>query len=234
MSDAAKSKIVRAKEFALDTALPALTGIGKSALEGGGDIVQAVSNTIQRSRKQKFFYALRDEFQSFVDKGKIDPQYLQEEEGQMCLQELMEYLDKESPNQRKFTTLKDIFLKAASADPKEWHNPRPRQYMTVCKKLSSDEIALLSIAYKYYKKMKVPGPTAAKEISSAEQWPRFLAQESAGALSPGLVEHFEESLVAHRLIGDREHSDRSGIRNSREFRLTSLGLELCEFLEDKM
>ncbi len=223
--------VARAEEFVLNTGLPGLTGILKSILGGGGDIVQGFSNAIQRSRSQNFLLVLMDEFQIFIENGKVDHKYLQEEEGQMCLQELMEYLDKEPPDKRKFMTLKSIFLKAASADPSEWKNQRPRQYMVVCRKLSSDEIALLSTAYQYSRKMKISGPTAAKEVAGADQWPKFLAQESTGALTPGLVDHFEESLIRHRLIGDRDHSDRSGIQHSREFRLSPLGLELCEFLD---
>ena len=46
-----------------------------------------------------------------------------------------------------------------------------------------------------------------------------------------LVEIHEEKLIEKYLLTPRKHSDRSGIMADPHFRLTSLGYELCQFIE---
>lgn len=214
------------KEFMYDKLIPGVTGMAKYKKE---DWIQTVSNIIQRQRKEGWLESFVIELNKMCDEGKIESDFISSEQGQECRQEILDSLAEDKPDQKRFDALKKIFLRAASADRAEWSNARPQQFMKICRTLNSEELIILGTAYRMYKSM----PRAdLDKISSAEEWPQAIAQKSNKLVSRGVVDHYENGLIQKALIGDRNHSDRSGIRLTRECRLTPLALELCQYLDE--
>lgn len=228
--DKQKSKTAKAKQMVIEQFVPGATGIIKSALDGGGDIVQAISNTIQRSGKAGLFQAFLDELEKMKEKGKAPPDFIATETGRSCLQELMDFLEKELPDQARFDAMKSLFFRAADADTDEASKARCLQLMRVCRTLDATELLILSVVYRENQRRRTAKPSE-KEVTGSDEWPRVVAAASGTALSIGLVEHYENRLIDKRLIGERQHTDRSGIRHSDQFRLTHLGLELGALLQ---
>ncbi len=227
MKQPARKIVKKVQDFAIEQLVPGATAIVKSTLDGGGDIVQSISNVIQRSTKEGLLKAFLGEWNELVEAGKADPNIKSTEIGQQCLQELMDSLDKQLPDKKRFDAMKALFFRAAAPDATEALQGRCAQLMKLCRQLDSTELTILSVAYAENQR-RLQGPS--ERITSADQWPRALAHASSDLLSIGLIEHYEESMIEKRLIGDRQHNDRSGIRNSENFRLAPLGMELGKFL----
>ncbi len=226
---AKKGHLQKAKDIALRNLLGVTTAI-KSALAGGGDIVQAVSNAIQRSGKAGLFQAWMNEWSEMCEKGKASPDFVSTDMGHACLQELIDFLDKELPDKARFEVMKTLFCKAAATSTEDATKARCLQLMRVCRGLDATELLILSVVYKENHRRKHAKPTE-KEVTSAEEWPKVVATASGEALSVGLVERYEPALIEKSLIGDRGLPDRSGIRYADQFRLTHFGLELGTFLQ---
>lgn len=99
--------------------------------------------------------------------------------------------------------------------------------MGIAKELTSPQILLLSAIYKIGK-----NKVATKIEKSAQEWLQHLAQNSQ-LKTTGLVELTETKLIQKKLISDREHADRSGIKRGYHFRLTDLGFALCKFFVEE-
>jgi hypothetical protein len=83
---------------------------------------------------------------------------------------------------------------------------------------------VLSTAYKISKQEYI-------KDNSAAVWLKKIAEES-GLVHPELVEIHEEELMKEHLLSPRVQSDKSGIRVNPHFRLTSLGLDICKYIEN--
>ncbi len=222
-----KLDIQKVKEFAFEKLLPAVTGIAKSEK---GDIVQALSNTVQQSRKEGFLKAFMSLFDDMCEKGKISPDFTSSDTGNACLQELLDFLDKELSDKTRFEVMKTLFFRAANINTEEAYKSRCLQFMKFCRDLDATELLILIIVYKENQRRKHATPSE-KIVTSADEWHIAVAKVSNNSLSPGLVYGYENRLTEKGLIGERKHSDRSGFRYEDEFRLTCLGLELAEYLQ---
>ena len=56
--------------------------------------------------------------------------------------------------------------------------------------------------------------------------------EESGLQYEGLVEIQEKGLIEKKLISGRQYGDGSGVLIEPNFRLTSLGLSFCEYIEN--
>lgn len=212
--------------------IPGLTTVAKSALKGEitADAVGFLSNVAQRGKKSGYLVAVKTEWEKLAEEGRIDQEYSNSEIGQMCMVELLDFLDKDLPSDKKFEAMKNIFLQAATQKKDKWNNPQPLHLMKVCRQMEAAEIIILSTLFKGKKEKTI---AELNKISSADQWPSEVSKASGGLVTKGIVDFYEQPMIDKRLIGDRNYTDRSGIKNIDRFRLTDLGLELAEFLENK-
>lgn len=224
------TRLNKVKEVAIESFVPGATGVIKSALEGGADIVQALSNVIQKSGKEGLLRSLGQEWETFCESGKAKTDFISTESGNACLQELMDFLDKEMPNKTRFDAMKKLYFRAANVETTEADEVRCLQLMKVCRELDATELLILSVAFSEFTRREKATPRE-REVTGAEEWPKVLAQVSRGSLSVGLIDYYEERLIEKQIIAGRVHSDRSGIKRSEKFRLAPLGMELGELLE---
>jgi len=199
-----------------------ITGVAASERK---DLILSLGHLFQRIRSGRFLQTLKNEWDGYRDKGRISDDYMETEQHQECLQEMLDFLDKDSADQIRFSFLKKIFLTAATENPTKRDSLLPQQYMKVCRKLSSGEVLVLQATYEIAKSGHWdPNDT------SARNWEVAIAEES-GLRYPELVEVHERNLMAKNLITSRTHSDKSGVTLGQHYRLSDLGYEICKFIE---
>jgi len=196
-----------------------LTGIAASDRK---ELVFSVGHILQSLRKGLFLSRFLEEWNAYRDKGRVKDDYLGTEQHQACLQELLEFLDHDSPDEIRFETLKKIFLVAATETASDRTSLLPYQFLRLSRGMSSGEIIVLNATYQIAKE-------GFQEVSAAAQWLEIIASRS-GLKHPALVEIHEEKLIQKYMILGRRHTDRSGVIVKPHFRLTSLAFELCEYI----
>jgi len=208
---------------ALKAFTEALTGIAASDKK---DWALSFGYLLQRVRGGKFLKTLSDEWAKYRKKGRIKDDYLATEQGQACLQEILDSLDKESPDEQKFSAMKRILITAAEEKLSDRRSILPQQLMRICRGLSSGELVLLATAYGVFKRGEmikeagVPG--------DRNQWVT-LAVEKSGLQFRELVESHDESLTAKRLFSPQVVGS-SSFSFTKFIRLSDLGHCLCEFI----
>nr|NQU90302.1 hypothetical protein [Bacteroidota bacterium] len=201
-----------------------LTGIAASDRK---ELVFSVGHIFQSLRKGRFLSQFLHEWKLYRDKGKVKDEYLESEQHFECLSELLDFLDNNIPDERRFSVLKKIFLTAATEKITEKDSLLPQQYMKICKTLSSGEIIVLNTTYTRCKIIKPDDNTS----TSAEHWLNSIASESKLKHKELVVIH-EENLMQKQLLTPRHHSDQSGVSVKPYYRLTNLGYEICKYIEN--
>jgi hypothetical protein len=198
-----------------------ITGIAASERK---DLALSVGHIFQSLRKGQFLSQLNEEWDSYREKGRIKDDYVDTEQHRSCLQELLDFLDHDSPDEIRFKVIKKVFLVAATETVSDRNSLLPYQFLRLCRGLSSGEIIVLNATYKIAKSGKAP------DVNGANQWLDAIARES-GLVHTLLVEIYEDELIKKQLISRRLHGDRSGVIAKPNFRLTNLGLALCEYID---
>ncbi len=223
------SELIPSEAVVMDKVVPGLTGIIKTVMSGnGGDLVQAASNVVQKAKKEGLLKPFLQEWEKLVSEGKVQPEFGTTEIGLSCIQELLDSLDKDLPDDLRFQAMKTLLIKAADVSSAEQEKIRIFHLMKICRQLTGAEILILNASYRRLLIMRKP--TGISEVTSAAAWPAAVADFIENLLSEGVIEHHETSLIRKNIIGDRTHTDRSGFANSQNFRLTKLGIELGELL----
>lgn len=187
------------------------------------ELALSVGHIFQSLRKGQFLSHLYEEWESYRAKGRIKDDYLETEQHMSCLQELLDFLDNDSPDTTRFEVMKKVFLVAASEIESDRNSLLPYQFLRLCRKMSSGEIIVLNTTYTIAKSGEIP------EVTGANQWLDRIAKQS-GLGHSSLVEIYEEELITKHLLSRRLYGDRSGVAAKPHFRLTSLGLELCDYI----
>ena len=202
-----------------------ITGIATSSKN---DLILSISHTFQKMRGGQFLSVFLEEWKKYKEKGKVKNDYEFSEQGKVCLQELLEFLDKDSPDEIRFNVLKQIFFVAASEEVSDRDSFLPQQFMKIARALTDGEVVLLSTIWR----MDKAHEGDYDPHLSAGQWIDDVSVTS-GMKHKALVEIHEEGLMEKRLLTQRIHGDRSGIFVNPHYRLTDLGYDFCQFVEEK-
>ena len=188
------------------------------------ELILAVGHIFQRIRAHGFIEALVREWKEFQERGQIKPDYTKSEQHKACLQELLGFLDKDSPDQVRFDAIKGIFLTAATERLSSRDSILPQQYMQTCRTLSSGEVVVLKTIYE-----AVQQDDWDRKERRAEEWLRAVAKRS-GLQHPILVRDHERRLIEKSLLIPRDFVDQNDVILSDRWRLTDYGWELCRFI----
>ncbi|MBC2741603.1 MAG: hypothetical protein HGJ93_00760 [Desulfosarcina sp.] len=202
-----------------------LEGFSGMAVSEKKDFGLSVSHLLQGLIRGKLLNQLIAEWSDYREKGKIKDDYQSTEQHFECLQEMLDFLDRDSPDRIRFNVIKQIFIEAACEEKTDRNSIIPQQFMKVCRNLSSGEIIVLNTTYQFAKTRPYPN------VNGAAGWNEFIASES-GLEHPALVEVHEDTLMAKHLLTQRIHVDHSGVNLDPYFRLTTLGFGICQFIED--
>lgn len=180
----------------------------------------------QAARSDEFLIQLASEVEELREKGEIKDDYLNTEQASATLQELLAALEEPPVDERKFNTLKAIFLQAAQEKLSSRDDPTPQLLMNIARQLSSGEILLISSVYRIGKE----GVSTEAE-NSAGPWVETITSKSE-IKTKGMVEFYEKSLIKKKLITPRERTGKYGVSPGMCFRLTDLGFKLCQFISE--
>jgi len=200
-----------------------ITGIAASEKT---EWLRSVGFLLQRIRSGRFLETFKNEWDAYREKGQVKDDYLFTDQHKECLQELLDFLDGDVPDQTRFTVLKQIFFTAASETISNRDSAIPQQYMKIARSLSSGEVLVLLAVSQLAEEKAVLPPNN----TSANEWLKIVTEKS-DLVDSELVELHERGLVEKNLIKPRTHSDKSGVSLGEYFRLTGLGVNLCEFIK---
>lgn len=197
-----------------------VTGLASSSRK---DLIISVGTIFQRLRSGAFLSILLEEWNHYRGKGKIKDDYINTEQHKACLGELFGFLEKDIPDEVRFSILKQIFLVAAEEELSSRDDVMPLQYMQIARSLSNGEILILNACF-----------TAAeqdfwKENGDNYGWHDYIAKET-GIAFKDLIDIHVKTLEHKTLLFPPKYSDRSGLRIKPYFRLTELGYHFCKFI----
>lgn len=218
------SDAVTLAQQTLDGLIAVLAGLAASEKK---DWALSVGHLMQRARAGHFLKGLLQEVRTYREKGEIKDDYFSTEQGMNCMQEILEFLDKDSPDEVRFNAMRTIFLKIATEKMSDRTDVIPVQLMRIARGLSSGEVLVLLASYTIFL-----SNAHKDDHGSAGAWIQLVVKE-AGLAYPELVEVFERPLMDKLLLSNRTLGDRSGIRRTEFYRLTPLGFRLCEFMQEK-
>jgi len=211
----------------MDKIAAALTGIlSVDALQlrfSAGKIVQAAF-------KGKFLNQLGKELKEYINKGQIKADYLSDSIGRAAISELLKFIDEENPDEERFKAMKALFFVSVSENVSEMDKTIAYELLKISRRISSGEILILKAAYEIASgRARQSLGAVNRKMTGAPGWLDYISKQ-IGHNIPSLVEFYEQNLVDLKLITERVHSDRSGYLPTDNFRLTKLGVKLCEFL----
>lgn len=196
--------------------------LGSLIAQSKEDNIQLGSRILQATIKGRGWKQIRDEAVRLIGKGKhLDGTA---PESADYLWELWKFIDMDVPDEVRLNAMKNIFFRSVDRDNSQDERALAYQLMRICRKLSSLDITVLQACYELKKRDE--------KARSYNEWRNFVAGH-IGFIPKELVDYVEGSLTNNKLLTERTASDRSGIGNgSQTFRLTDLGIKLCEYIED--
>ncbi|MDD5427977.1 MAG: hypothetical protein PHI58_01940 [Candidatus Omnitrophica bacterium] len=205
-----------------------LTGL---IISDKNDYKLSAGHLVQAAIKCNLLQQFGREIKHYREKGKIKEDFFSTDKQRATLRELLEFIDKEAPDEDRFKAMKSIFFATISKDSTGPDEILGYELMQICKKLTSNDVVLLKTAYSVY----IGGSSAPIEETTrpreATAWFNIIA-EKIGHKLPALAELSEQNLMDLKLIGRRRYPDGSGLYNQESFRLTDLGIKLCEFITE--
>jgi len=187
------------------------------------------SRLVEMSIKDTLLTKLGKELKKNKDAGMLKNDFILKSKTKSCLYELLKFIDKDVPDEERFSAMKSIFLKSISANASDEDELLAYELMQICKKLSSNDILHLKTIYDIASGGGTNIQGANTQTTGLEEWLNIVANK-VGHKMRALVELSERNLVELKLIGNRRHADGSGIENSTTFRMTQFGMKLCEFI----
>ena len=199
------------------------------------DWALSIGYILQRARGANFLSVLINEMRQYREKGEIKDDYFQTDQGVDCLQEILDFIDKDSPDDVRFKAMKSAFLNIASEKNSKRVNALPLQIMKICRSLSSVEFLILAASYKMLKSddAKDDDHNASNlgRYGNLGIWTKHVVEET-GLRFPELIKEHEKQLANKNLIS-AAFDKNSGLFPRGEFyRLTSLGHHVCTFIGD--
>jgi hypothetical protein len=85
-------------------------GLSGIALSKKMDFQLSVAHLLQSLIKGKFLNQLIGEWNEYKNKGKIKDDYQTTEQHIECLQEILDFIDSDLPDEKRFSVLKKYFL----------------------------------------------------------------------------------------------------------------------------
>jgi len=215
-------------DLTLTGLVQAVAGIAASPKK---DWALSFSYLAQRLRGGRFLSQLQEEIRKYQLAGAIKEDYLATEQSYACLQEILDSIDCDSPDQIRVSAMQRVFIAAALEKFSDRNSVLPAQLMRICRSLSSGEVLVLSHAYDIYGEFLRNLSDPAFKRSSSVPWREAIAKKSGLAVIE-LVQIHEEQLVAKQLLSGFMYPDKSGFHVLKHQRLTPLGYELCRFISD--
>ncbi len=212
------------RDFALDHMKRVYDGLTEGLIGIGisdrKEWILSIGYLLQRQRGKDFLDSLMCEWEKYRKKGKIKEDYATTEQCQASLQEILDCLDRDSPDGVKFSFMKKLFISIGTEQLSDRESVLPQQYIRIARSLSSGEILLLSAGFKVAK---------SDRTIVGQDFSVWMAKvlEYSGLGHPELIQLYEQDLTSKKLLLLSSGTMHTG----QHHRLTSLGYEICRFVE---
>jgi len=193
---------------------------------GRQEAIQIGARLVQGALKGHFMTQLGREIRSLIEKGEIREDYAETKFGFQSLAELLDFIDRETIDEDRFTAIKAMFFALNSIGATEGEQIVNYQLFRLSKQLSSSQLLMLKISYDLHKERAFPDPNA---NFGGEQWINVIAKRIGHEVIT-LLKQDESVLMEHGLLSQRVYGDKSGVQVVNA-RLTDLGLKFCEHIE---
>lgn len=196
-----------------------LTGVLANVLPSSLPLVRL----FHAGAKQNFIKQLMVEAEELRKNGAINEDYLKTDEAHACFADLLDSIDKISPDPKRYEAIRLAFLKAMSRGQSGKAGVYAQQMLRTVYTLSAGEIVVLATIYKM-------GTGGNDQINV---WLSEVANAS-GILRTEIVEGIESALMEKRLILPRVDEPKTyplrieRITFGSKNRLTVFGQEICE------
>ncbi len=217
-------------EDTLQSLLEVVTGLASS---GKKEWALSIGYLLQRVRGGNFLQQLLEEINKYKNKGKIKNDYLKTEQSITCLQEFLDFIDKDSPDEIRFKAMKDLYLTICTEKLSNRDDILPHQLLKICRELSSAELLLLFATYDVACNENWQEEKNKREVhgyGATVEWTNFMLSRT-GLKFKELIRLNEDLLIQKRLLTHHVHGDGSGFAYSEHYRLTELGYHLCQFIK---
>lgn len=201
-----------------------LTGVLSSGLS---EYKLSAGKLVQAAVKGRLLDQFGREIKDYRESGKIKEDYFATRKSQATLLELLQFIDSDVPDEEVLRALKSIFLNMVAVGADDKNEQVGYQLFQLCKKLNSMDILILKTCYRIYTSEDLEGVNTG--INAHGDWINTVSSKIGYDL-PELVGAQDDKLVELGLLSGRKHGDRSGIKAGKEFRLTKLGIKLCEYI----
>ncbi|MCK5601830.1 hypothetical protein KAR91_08180 [Candidatus Pacearchaeota archaeon] len=213
-------------EILKDTGALIAAGITGAVSSGKKDLSLSAGRIFQAFIKGRGLDQLKNEWDSFVEEGKIKDNYEATSQHRDCLMGLLDFLDNDCPDEVRFQTLKKIFLVAATETSSDRESVLPYEYMKLCRSMSSGEIITMLAAYNLLNEKKGVSKT---DANFQNNW-IVSVMNKASLEHRELVEIYKSKLIEKGIL--MRHPQYSGSLGTNHANgLTTLGVALCKYIE---
>jgi hypothetical protein len=134
-------------------------------------------------------------------------------------------IDEENIDPTKWDAIKRVFYSSVSSNSEQKDRTRAYYLMQTCLLLKALDFEVLRVCFEIYTTQN----HAYQNIRDAGEWVNTIS-DKLGYGFPEFVEKSENRLIDQDLITNRTYSDRSRVSTGQSFRLTRLGIALCEII----
>ena len=196
---------------------------------GVPELIRVGGRLVQGAIKGRLMTQFGREINKLVEDGKIKEDYANTKYGFKSLEELLNFIDSEAPDEERFNAVKSLFFALNSIDVKDFGEEMLRyQLFKIALTLTSSQIIILKTSYDW-----LLGKEDLSNFglgSSASGWITKMSN-ALGHNIRSLVEIDETVLMDKQLLSSRMFPDKSGI-HSEDARLTDLGISFCKNLSN--
>lgn len=193
---------------------------------------QEIKNTINSVAKfisyrkgvglmKRFAEAINDR----VEKGEFSKEDCSTENAKNYFETVTEYIENRTPNHIKYEAIQAIFMSAMKNI--DTADVLPKTYLNILFNLSDNALIILFTNYKLIKGDKMVWSRS----GSIDAWASTIASSCSFAGIKEIVFNHENELVDNHLIAERTGSNGQVLGNANSFRMTDLGIKMCEFIE---
>lgn len=195
-----KEEILRGAEF--------ITGVSCTSR---AEWARSVGHVVQGVISGQVVSNLQKEIEYYIDKGRIEEDFVSSIQGQRCFIELLKFLEQEIPDNDRLELLKRIYVVSATEEIHDRESLLPLQFMQIARNLNHGEIVVLFAAYRDEKYFH--------SYIRIEDAIKLLVKKTGLEYSE-LVQLHLESITSKRLMVGRY----------KDIQITPMGKAFCEFV----
>lgn len=206
-------------------------GISLTAISSRTDLVNSASHVIRRTLEGKGSDGLAEALKYLQGKGRISSNYIHSDRFLEGLQVLLSEFEGDKPiDYERFKALKHVFLKGALDAEDENGDISYVFYLKKCRELSGMELEILRTAHRLSREHseRSGGYLYNNDPSS---WFNLIAEQSS-IKSSEVITELNKTLVDKSLLSGITAA--GSVVMDRKYRLSDLGLKLCEYLNSNL